>query len=160
MSSSKIVRAGLLMYRYGKQGLEIFLVNEQASPSTEKECWCIPNGKVNIDENTFQVAQREFARETGIEPDIEEFIDLDCVECQDGKVKAYAFEKSSVADLPFNKILITESPLRLRRKHKMLVEKGTWFCTKEAIKKVFPSEVELIKELRDVLADRNQAGYI
>ncbi len=160
MSSSKIVRAGLLMYRYGKQGLEIFLVNDQTTKSKENECWCIPNGKVNLDENSFHAAKREFARETGIEPDIEEFIDLNCVECKDGKVKAYAFEESDVSDLPFNKILTTESPLRLRRKHKMLVEKGGWFCAKEAVKKVFPSEVELIKELRDVLTDRNQAGYI
>lgn len=160
MSSSKIVRAGLLMYRYGKQGLEIFLVNDASTQAEEKECWCIPNGKVNVDENSFHAAKREFERETGIEPDIVEFIDLNCVECQDGKVKAYAFEDSDVSDLPFNKILTTESPLRLRRKHKMLVEKGTWFCTKEAVKKVFPSEVELIKELRDVLTDRNQAGYI
>jgi len=158
--SSKIVRAGLLMYRYGKQGVEVFLVNEPTTPTTENNAWRIPNGKVNIDENSFRAAQREFMRETGVEPEIEEFIDLDCVECQDGKVKAYAFEENSVADLPFNKILTTESPLRLRRKHKMLVEKGAWFCAKEAAKKVFPGEVELIKELIEVLADRNQARYI
>jgi len=160
MTPSRIVRAGLLMYRYGTGGLEIFLVNDEADKSEGKTAWSIPNGRVNMDENSFHAAKREFARETGIEPEVQEFIDLDCVECQDGKVKAWAFEKSSVADLPFNKILSTESPLRLRRKHKMLVEKGTWFCTKEAIKKVFPAEVELIKELRDVLTDRNQAGYV
>ena len=160
MTSSRIVRAGLLMYRYGKEGLEIFLVNDEANISKEKENWCIPNGKVRMDENSFHAAKREFARETGIEPEVEDFIDLDCVECMDGKVKAWAFEETDAPDLPFNKIKPNESPLRLRRKHKLLMEKGTWFCTKEAVKKVFPAEVELIKELRDVLNERNQAGYV
>jgi len=160
MTSSRIVRAGLLMYRYGKEGLEIFLVNDETDTAEEKENWYIPNGEVRMDENSFHAAKREFARETGIEPEVEDFIDLDCVECQDGKVKAWAFEEIDATDLPFNKIKPQESPLRLRRKHKMLVEKGAWFCTKEAAKKVFPAEVELIKELRDVLNERNQAGYV
>lgn len=160
MTSSRIVRAGLLMYRYGNEGLEIFLVNDEAEASEEKENWSIPNGSVRMDENSFNAAKREFARETGIEPEVEDFIDLDCVECQDGKVKAWAFEETDAPELPFTKIKPNESPLRLRRKHKLLVEKGAWFCAKEAVKKVFPAEVELIKELRDVLNERNQAGYV
>ncbi len=148
------------MYRYGKEGLEIFLVNDETETSKEKENWSIPNGKVRMDENSFYAAKREFVRETGIEPEVKDFIDLDCVECMDGKVKAWAFEETDALELPFNKIKPNESPLRLRRKHKLLVEKGAWFCTKEAVKKVFPAEVELIKELSEVLNERNQAGYV
>ncbi len=154
--SSKIVRAGLLMYRYGKEGLEVLLINEKG-----EETWSIPNGKINEAESSFTAAQREFIQGTGIEPEGEEFIALDCVECEDGKIKAWAFEEDNgVSDLPLRHILKTESPLRLRRKHKLLMEKGAWFCTKEAIKKVFPSEVELIKELLEILSDRNQAKYV
>jgi len=144
------------MYRYGKQGLEVLLVNDPE----ENANWRIPNGKVHGDESSFQAARREFAQETGLEPEGEEFIPLECVQCGDSEIEAWAFENEELADLPLRHILKTESPLRLRRKHKMLMEQGAWFCTKEAIKKVFPGEVELIKELLEILSDRNQAKYI
>ena len=40
------------------------------------------------------------------------------------------------------------------------LEHGTYFAVKEAVKKVMPEEYALLKELKEVILDRNQVKYI
>ena len=40
------------------------------------------------------------------------------------------------------------------------IEEGTYYTVKEAFKKVLPEEYASLKELKDILIDRNQAKYI
>ena len=40
------------------------------------------------------------------------------------------------------------------------LEQGTFVAVKEAVKKVVPHEYELIKELREILNDRNLIKYL
>ncbi|MEM7103824.1 MAG: NUDIX domain-containing protein [Bacteroidota bacterium] len=149
--------AGLLMYRYGENGLEVFLVN-----SGESEQWEIPRGLAEEAENMLAAAQKAFSDETGMEPRIDEYIALQSVECDKEKIKAFAFEEADDSfELPLQHILgKTESPLQLRRKHHKLMNKGAYICAKDAVKKVFPNQVEMIKELQEILSVRNLIRYL
>jgi len=135
---------GICVYRYGDQGLEVFLVK----PENEiNENWEIPDGFLT-----------DFVEKDS------DFIRLDDVLNANEFSVAWAFEDESeqeVFDLPLKRILgKTESPFQLRRKHKYLMNNGCYFVIKEAIKKVFPEQVVLLKELQEVLGDRNMIRYI
>ena len=40
------------------------------------------------------------------------------------------------------------------------IEKGTYVAVKEAFKRVLPQQYAFIKELKDIVADKNQTKYI
>jgi hypothetical protein len=50
--------------------------------------------------------------------------------------------------------MIYEDAMEMTNKVKEM-EKGTFFVVKEAFKKVLPHQYEFLKELKDVLTDRN-----
>lgn len=134
---------GICVYRFGDQGLEVFLVKPE---NVNDENWEIPDGFLT------DAVEKDF-----------DFIRLDDVINSD-ITGAWAFEDESEKDtfnLPLKRILgKTESPFQLRRKHKYLTDNGCYFVIKEAIKKVFPEQVVLLKELQEVLRDRNMIKYI
>ncbi len=136
---------GICVYRFGDQGLEVFLVK----PDNEiNQNWEIPDGFLS------EAIEKDF-----------DFIRLDDVtNTKDETTSACAFEDESEVetfDLPLKRILgKTESPFQLRRKHKYISDNGCYFVIKEAIKKVFPEQVVLLKELQEVLRDRNMIRHI
>lgn len=143
--------ANLLMYRFGDQGLEIFLV-----PNQEKtdEAWGLP----------MQSAEANYWNHDREASEDDLFIQLDTVRCDrtETDLKAVALEvNEEQEDLPLSYLLgEQESPLKVRRRTKMLMEHGAYFCVKEAVKKVFPAQVEMIKELQEVVTTRNLLKYI
>jgi phosphopantetheinyl transferase (holo-ACP synthase) len=50
--------------------------------------------------------------------------------------------------------MLSEDAQYLKDKIKSM-EKGTYFALKEAVKKVMPHQYEFLKELKDILVDRN-----
>lgn len=143
--------AGILMYRYGKEGLEIFLVN-QAEKKGDDVNWEIPKGYL-----------KELKKSSNNLND-QDFIALEEIKNSEQEtMKSWAFEDESEdsIELPLQFILgKSESPLQLRRKHKYVMDKGCYFVFKEAIKKVFPEQVSQIKELQEILTVRNMIKYI
>lgn len=143
--------AGLLMYRYGKQGLEIFLIN-QTEKKGDEVSWEIPKGYL-----------KELKKSDNGLTD-QDFIALEEIQNSEQEMmKSWAFEDESneYFELPLQAILgKNESPLQLRRKHKYIMEKGCYFVFKEAVKKVFPEQVDQIKELQEILTVRNMIKYI
>ncbi|MEO1435322.1 MAG: hypothetical protein AAFV80_07275, partial [Bacteroidota bacterium] len=77
-------------------------------------------------------------------------------------LNAITFDVSENVDqLPLGYLLgEQESPLKIRRRTKMLLEHGAYFCAKEAVKRVFPAQVKMIKELQEVVSSRNLLRYI
>ena len=153
---------GLLMYRFGKEGLEIFLVPPENSLEENEadSSWDIPKGLIHNDENSFKMAKKEFEQ---INQNEEDFILLDEVQFnKDEVVKAWAFDgDENDFELPLQHILgKRESRFRLRRKHRKIMENGAYFVIKEAVKKVFPEQVSMIKELQDILSSRNMLKYL
>ena len=57
-------------------------------------------------------------------------------------------------EIPSLKSMIYEDAMEMKNKVKEM-EKGTFFVVKEAVKKVLPHQYEFLKELKDILTDRN-----
>ena len=86
--------AGLLLFRRGPHGLEVFLAHPGGPfwKNREAGAWTIPKGAVNEGESLLDAACREFREETGIEP-VPPFIPLGSIRQKSGKVvHAWAWE--------------------------------------------------------------------
>ncbi len=87
------VSAGLLMYRWLRGQLEVFLVHPGGPFFARKDdgCWSIPKGEVEEGDGLLETALREFEEETGLTPS-GEMIPLGEVRQKGGKVvHAWAF---------------------------------------------------------------------
>ena len=87
------VSAGLLMYREGERGLEIFLAHPGGPffANRDEGVWSIPKGVPEEDEELMQAAEREFFEEVGLKPN-GPYIDLGSIKQKGGKiVHAWAF---------------------------------------------------------------------
>jgi hypothetical protein len=135
-------KACLIIYRYAEKGLEIFLVSD---PGEENPVWSIP--------------QREIPQAP--EPMINEeatLIELESVEGDDGiKCRAIAIE-GDYHDIPSMRSIVKNDVMYVKDLVKTIIpeiEQGHFIAVKEAVKKVLPHEYTFLKELKDILTDRN-----
>lgn len=139
--------ARVVIYRINKKGLEIFLVN---AGDENADNWQIPSGKI----------QNESLQLTGKK---EELIKLEPVCQTNGHIKqTFAIEGDwheipSIRGIIKKDVKIVKSAIKQKFPE---LEHGTYFAVKEAVKKVMPEEYACLKELKDILIDRNQAKYI
>lgn len=138
-------KSNLIIYRFREQGLEVFLVNKE--DGTE---WQLPQGLV-ADTNTFAILEDE------------RIIALDPVEEGGLLEQAYAVE-ADWHDIPSLKSILKHDMQYVTDTLKQMVpdmmEKGTFFAVKEAFKKVLPHQYEMLKELKEILIDRNLTKYL
>lgn len=73
---SKITSAGLLMYRHGEKGLEVFLCYPGGPYVKTNDFWMIPKGTVEKGETELEAAIREFKEETGFKVSTKKFLPL------------------------------------------------------------------------------------
>jgi predicted NUDIX family NTP pyrophosphohydrolase len=143
--------AGILLYRYVNNAMEFFLVHPGGPFWKNKDmgAWSIPKGEFSDEEKALDAAIREFKEETGT--DISgKFIELNPVKLKSGKiVYAWAIEGDidSVA-IKCETFINIEWPPRTGKTLSIPeVDKGEWFSTEEAKKKINPSQGVLIDEL-------------
>jgi len=134
--------ARVIIYRVNKKGLEVFLINN------ETDGWQVPQGRLN-ECRTCELN------------DNEEIIELDPVG-KEGLDKAYAIEGDwheipSIRGIIKDDVRIVKTHIKQKFPE---LEQGTYFAVKEAFKKVMPDEYALLKELKDVVLEKNQAKYI
>jgi hypothetical protein len=129
-------KVNLIIYRFRERGLEIFLVN-----SPESEEWVIP--------------QQQSENAESLRADTDRFIELDPIEPENGaKEEAYAVE-GEWHDIPSLKSMLYEDAVHLKDKLKTEMDQGAFVAFKEAFKKVMPHQYAFLKELKDILTDRN-----
>ncbi|MBK7872268.1 MAG: hypothetical protein IPJ74_17130 [Saprospiraceae bacterium] len=129
MLSKKI---SLIIYRFRERGLEVFLTND----TENAENWSIPEGELNN-----QLSQ-------------DRMIELDPVQQENGATEeAYAVE-GDWHDIPSLKAMLYEDAMQLKEQLKTM-DKGTFVAVKEAVKKVLPHQYKFLKELKEILVDRN-----
>ncbi|HHB80042.1 MAG TPA: hypothetical protein ENK85_12485 [Saprospiraceae bacterium] len=129
----------LVIYRVKEKGLEVLLVNDN-----DTDNWELPKGG-ELDEVKAQG----------------NLIELESAEDEDTKVMAI---EADWHEIPSLRKLIKEDVLFLTDKMWDLVpkmEKSTYFAVKEAFKKVLPkAQYKMLKELKDIISDRNSTKYI
>lgn len=136
--------ARIIIYRFHEKGLEIFLLDDYID---DQELSKLPIGFLDK-EDAF---------------DGDHTINLDTQFLKDGKkIKAYAIE-GEWHDIPSVRKLIKSDVKLVKHKIKEVLpesEKGGYYAVKEAFKKLMPEEYKAVKELKDILTDRNLTKYI
>ncbi|HMQ49915.1 MAG TPA: hypothetical protein PKA00_20875 [Saprospiraceae bacterium] len=135
-------KANLIIYRFKERGLEIFLVNS----AEEGEQWEIPKEALDKDRSR-----------TLMEAD--QMIELDPVNQEDGHPEEAWAVEGDWHEIPSLKGLLLEDAQYLKSKLEE-IEKGGFFAIKEAFKKVLPHQYAFLKELKDILRDRNSVKDI
>ena len=138
--------ARVVIYRFHEKGLEIFLINNEMDK--DQDIWQIPQGL------------SESIRKKG---NVKNIIDLDTTEDEQGRtIKTLAIE-GDWHDIPSIRGMLKHDVKLVKAIVKENLpgsEKGAYFAVKEAFKKVLPHEYKALKELKDVLFDRNSVTNI
>jgi len=140
--------AKVIIYRMAEKGLEILLIKDEGDPNGQK--WSLPNGFVepeNIKEEYISLDELE---------------DTDSLQESNISHRTVAFEKDE-NDLPsFRSLLLNDVKYVSKRLKDYLIEydEASYVSIKEAVKKVLPDEYAKLKELKDILSDRNSVKNI
>ncbi|MEW5900132.1 MAG: NUDIX domain-containing protein [Acidobacteriota bacterium] len=154
--------AGLLMYRCGAAGLEVFLVHPGGPfwKNKDRGAWSIPKGEVSEGEDLLKRARVEFEEEIGQSPpaDPAVYSDLGEIKQKSGKiVHAWAFEGDWNGELRCGTFAKIEWP---PRSGKMLrvpeVDIAGFFPPDQAKEKINPAQVELIARLEKLTSGRRR----
>lgn len=159
--------AGILLFRRGAAGLEVFLVHPGGPyfASRDAGVWSLPKGEVEADEDPLEVALREFAEETGQE--LETCAPgaaprpLGGVRQRGGKqVLAWAVEGDwpAGAELVSNAFEIEWPPRSGRRQRFPEVDRGGFFQVDVAREKLNPAQAELLDRLLARLEEEDAAA--
>jgi predicted NUDIX family NTP pyrophosphohydrolase len=144
------ISAGLLLFRRGPTGLEVFLAHPGGPFWKNKDAgaWSIPKGLVNENEDLLAAAQREFLEETSIEPR-GPFRELGTVRQKAGKlIHAWAWEGEADPSQISSNTCRVEFP---RGSGRMIevpeVDRCEWFLLAAAREKINPAQAEFLDRL-------------
>ncbi|TVR83661.1 MAG: hypothetical protein EA409_02355 [Saprospirales bacterium] len=139
----------LVVYRVREKGLEIFMVDDESNK--HQELFSIPKGE---DANFFL----ESINKSGLKT-----IELEAVTGKDGsRVSAFAIE-GDWHDMPSIKALMREDAKLVTTRLKSMIpstDSGAFVLVKDAFKKVLPYEYALLKELKEILTEKNSIENI
>ena len=131
----------IIVYRVNAKGLEILLMNEGLE--NDPDIWGIP--KYEVLTSTDQMIWLE-----------------DTLDNSGQRVRSVAIE-ADWHEIPSIRGIIKHDVKKVKSRIKSLfpqLEKGSYFTVKEAIKKVLPEEYKALKELKDIILDRNLTNNI
>ena len=148
--------AGLLLYRKQNDGLEIFLVHPGGPFWAKKDLgsWSIPKGEFD-GEDSLVAAKREFYEETGLPAPLGEYFPLEPIRQKGGKiVHAWAVEgELDAGQMRSNSFEMEWPPRSGKRQTFPEIDMGAWFSVQEALEKINPGQIGLIRELVEKLAE-------
>ena len=148
--------AGLLLYRRGAGGPEVFLAHPGGPfwKRRDEGAWTIPKGAVEAGEDLLDAARREFEEETGVVPR-EPFLSLGSIRQKAGKVvHAWAWEGDADPARITSNQMRTEWPRGSG--HWVTypeVDRCAWFDAVTARAKINSAQAELIDRLEALLRE-------
>jgi predicted NUDIX family NTP pyrophosphohydrolase len=159
MAKRPNVSAGLLLYRRGPGGLEVFLAHPGGPfwAKRDEGAWSIPKGVVNAGEDPLTAARREFAEETGLRPD-GPFLPLGSIRQKAGKtVHAWACEGDADPTRVTSNVMTAEWPKGTGRRLTFPeVDRCGWFDPPTAKAKLNPAQAEFIDRLEAALGSADE----
>ncbi|MBT8220383.1 MAG: hypothetical protein KJP00_11180 [Bacteroidia bacterium] len=135
-------QARIIIYRVNKKGLEVFLL-EVPGPDAGA-FWQVPEGHTIHETLAKQLPTSDF-------------IELEPMQTAEGQVRTIAVE-GDYHDIPSIRAMVKEDMRIVKRQIKTILpglENGAYCAVKEAFKKVMPHEYAVLKELKEVVMDRN-----
>ena len=146
--------AGLLMYRRGSAGLEVFLVHPGGPFWAKKDlgAWSIPKGEYAPDEPAVDAAIREFQEETGFVVS-GELVALGVIKQAGGKiVSAWAFAGDcDPAALVSNLCRLEWPPRSGALRDFPEIDRGAWFSLAAAADRILPAQRPFLSSLAAIL---------
>jgi len=151
--------AGLVVYRFRHNILEVFLVHPGGPFWTKKDlgAWSIPKGLIEPEEDPFLAARREFKEETGFQID-GKFLELSPVKQRSGKmVLAWAIE----GDLDLSSFKSNTFEMEWPRGSGLIrifpeIDRTEWFPIELAKGKILSGQVSLLNELESKLMEKDR----
>ena len=155
MAKSDKTSAGLLLFRRGPDGIELFLAHPGGPfwRRTEEGAWSIPKGLIEKGEEPLEAAIREFQEETGYEPS-GPYIELGSIRQKAGKVvHAWAWEGDADPALIRSNMAQVEWPRGSGRWISYPeVDRCEWYSPEEARRLINAAQAKLIDRLEECLA--------
>ena len=143
--------AGILLYRYFNDQLELLLVHPGGPFWANKDpgSWSIPKGLVEENENHLDAAKREFKEETGFEIG-GYFKDLGELRQSNSKiVHAFAQERDlDVSEIESNTFTIDWGG---KEREYPEIDRAKWFSVDEAREKILKGQKDFIDKLLKTL---------
>jgi len=150
MARSNRLSAGLLLFRRGPSGVEVFLAHPGGPFWRRRDigAWTVPKGIIEEGEDPLDAARREFEEETGIVPS-GPFIPLGSIRQKAGKtVHAWAWEgDADPAAIRSNEMEVEWPRGSGIRKNYPEVDRCAWFTPVAAREKINAAQAELIDRL-------------
>ena len=147
--------AGLVLFRRGAGGPEIFLVHPGGPFWARKDehAWSIPKGELDGGEDPLTAARREFAEETGLSVE-GTFCALPPCKQSGGKiVHAFAVEADADPAAVRSNLFELEWPPRSGRRQEFPeIDRAAWFPLAAARQKIHKGQLPLLDELERRLA--------
>jgi predicted NUDIX family NTP pyrophosphohydrolase len=139
----------VIIYRVREQGLEVFLVN----PTSEHP------GAENTAMPVADVSEYLMAATNSIE--------LESVTNQHGEARKAIAIEADWHEIPSLRALMYEDYRVAKEKAKQHLknlvpdlDKGAYIAVKDAFKRVMPEQYAFLKELKDIVLDKNQTKYV
>ena len=150
--------AGLLLYRFQNQSLEVLLVHPGGPFWKNKEwgAWSIPKGEIEENEELLKAAARETREETGMSVDINNPIPLKPVKQKSGKIiYAWANEANfEIEEIKSNLFEMEWPPKSGKKAFFPEVDKAAWLNLDDAEKKIVSGQLPLLRELEQKFLER------
>jgi predicted NUDIX family NTP pyrophosphohydrolase len=151
--------SGILAYRRGRSGIELFLVHPGGPYWAKKDdaAWSIPKGLFDESEDPLAAAKREFNEETGNKIH-GAFIPLGQFRQPGGKVvTAFAVEADvDETSITSNQFEMEWPPGSGKRRGYPEVDRAAWFDVETARRKAHKGQVPIIDALARRLGSHNQ----
>ena len=146
--------AGILAFREGVSGLEVFLMHPGGPFWKNKDlgAWSIPKGEITDNEDEKEAAKREFEEETGVKVDAD-LVPLKPICQKNGKtVMAWAVRQDIDPSKIVSNLFEIEWPPK-SGKHQQFPEmdRAEWFSVSDAREKIIAGQATLIDELEEIL---------
>jgi predicted NUDIX family NTP pyrophosphohydrolase len=142
--------AGLLLYRWGDEGLEVLLAHPGGPFWAKKDqgAWSIPKGEFLDDEEPFVAARREFAEEIGTRVDGEALALTPLKQPSRKVIHAFALEHDLNVDKISSNTFEMEWPPKSGKQAAFPeVDRAAWFGVPEARKRIQPGQAPILDEL-------------
>jgi len=141
--------AGILLYRRGEKGIEIFLVHMGGPFWARKDAgaWTFPKGEYGDDEDPLSAARREFREETGFEID-GDFLGLEPIKQSGKTIRLWAVEGDCDASAIRSETFSIEWPRNSGRQQEFPeVDRAAWFSPDEAKLKLVRAQTGFVDQL-------------